>query len=152
MPAQPHQIIVMGLKHNIVLWFQSHTWFVSIATSSIIESRPNMYSVERNSQDKLEGTFPKKEMSLFLVSHSTEITLVWAQRGVKSGNLYFNPWDSVLPNYGTQEKKGSSIYQSKCPWVTYIDPFRKSDVIKWLAAIARIAGTHINYMALSESP
>ena len=101
-----------------------------------------MYPVERNSQDKLEGTFPKKEMSLFLVSHSTKITLVWAQRGVKSGNLYFNPWDSVLPNYGTQEKKGSSIYQSKCPWVTYIDPFRKSDIIKWLAALARIAGTH----------
>jgi hypothetical protein len=96
-----------------------------------------MYSVERNSQDKLEGTFPKKEISLFLVSHSTEITLVWAQRGVKSGNLYFNPCDSVLPNYGTQEKKGSSIYQS---WVTYIDPFRKSDIIKWLAALAGIAG------------
>src|SRR6202790_222087 len=74
-----------------------------------------MYLVERNSQDKLGGIFPKKEMSLFLVSHSTEITLVWAQRGVKSGNLYFNPWDSVLPNYGTQEKKGSSIYQSKSP-------------------------------------
>src|SRR5882762_4854625 len=73
MPAQPHQIIVMGLKHNIVLWFQSHTWFVSIATSSIIESRPNMYPMERNSQDKLEGTFPKKEMSLFLVSHSTKL-------------------------------------------------------------------------------
>jgi hypothetical protein len=42
-----------------------------------------MYPVERNSQDKLESTSPKKEMSLFLVSHSTKITLVWAQKGVK---------------------------------------------------------------------
>jgi hypothetical protein len=42
-----------------------------------------MYPVKRNSQDKLEGTFPKKEMSLFSVSHSTEITLVWAQKAVR---------------------------------------------------------------------
>jgi hypothetical protein len=42
-----------------------------------------MYLVERNSQEKLEGTFPKKEISLFLVSHSPKTTLVWAQKGVK---------------------------------------------------------------------
>ena len=83
LPAQPHQIIVTGLKHNIGLLFQSYRWSVSIATSSIIEPRPNMYPVERNSQDKLESTFPKKGMSLFLVSHNTKITLVWAQKGVK---------------------------------------------------------------------
>ena len=42
-----------------------------------------MCTVERNSPDKLEATFPKKEMSLFLVSHSTKIMLVWAQKGTK---------------------------------------------------------------------
>jgi hypothetical protein len=76
MLAQPHQNIVTGLKHSLVLWLQSYTQSVSIATSIIIETRPNMDPVERNSQDKLEGTFPKTEMSLFLVSHSTKITLV----------------------------------------------------------------------------
>jgi hypothetical protein len=42
-----------------------------------------MYPVERKSQDKLNGTFPKKEMPLFLVSHSTKFTVVWAQKGTK---------------------------------------------------------------------
>jgi hypothetical protein len=53
-----------------------YTQFVSVATSIIIEPRLNIDPVERNSQDKLEGTFPKTKMSLFLVSHSTKITLV----------------------------------------------------------------------------
>ena len=34
-------------------------------------------------KDKLEGTFPKKEMLLFLVSHIIKITLVCTQKGAK---------------------------------------------------------------------
>jgi hypothetical protein len=52
------------------------TQSVSIATSIIIEPRPNMDPVERNGQDKLEGAFPKTEMSLFLVSYSTKIAQI----------------------------------------------------------------------------
>ena len=55
----------------------------SIAKSFIIQPRANMYTVEKNSPDKLEAAFPEKEMSLFLVSHSIRITLVWPQKWTK---------------------------------------------------------------------
>jgi hypothetical protein len=66
-----------------VLWFQSYTQSVSIATGFIIELRPNMCPVERNSQGKLEGIFPKKEMSLFLASHSTKNHTCLGSKGTK---------------------------------------------------------------------
>ena len=96
-----------------------------------------MYTMERNSQDRLEAIFPKKEMSLFLVSHSTKITLVWAQKGTKMQiwvfictsdhapvyylRMVLRRWRRAL--YTSQNILGSQMSENH-------DPFRKSDVIK----------------------
>ena len=137
MPAQPHWNIITGLKCSLVLWVQSSKQSGSIAKSFIIQPRANMCTVERNSPDKLEATFPKKEMSLFLVSHSTKIMLVWAQKGTKMQiwvptctsdhapvcylRILLRRWRGAP--YTSQNILGSQISENH-------DPFRKSDVIK----------------------